>query len=394
MSTVADATPSSGPDPPVDRREETAAPRQKVLVVDDTPQNIRLLEAILLPRGYAVLTATSGQDALRLVSEQRPDIILLDIVMPGMDGYEVCRRVRDDPATHLLPMVMVTASGDQEKVKALEVGADDFISKPVNQAELLARVKSLLRIKAYHDTIEAQAAELADWNRTLEQRVHQQVEELERVGRLRRYLSPQLAEAIAAGDQQVLESHRRQIAVVFCDLRGFSAFSEQAEPEEVMSVLREYHDALGALVVEFEATVGHFAGDGLMVYFNDPVPCPDPPARAVRLACAMRKQVGALIESWRRHGHDLGFGVGVSFGYATLGQIGFEGRFDYDAIGSVVNLASRLCDEAEAGQVLINQRVYAAIEELVDVERLPDFTLKGFQRPIPAYNVVTLRDPA
>ncbi len=365
--------------------------QQKVLVVDDTPQNIRLLEAILVPRGYAVLTATSGQDALRLVSEQRPDIILLDIVMPGMDGYEVCRQVRADPATHLLPVVMVTASGDQEKVKALEVGADDFIAKPVNQAELLARVKSLLRIKSYHDTIEAQAAELAEWNRTLEERVHQQVEELERVGRLRRYLSPQVAEAIAAGDQQVLESHRRQIAVVFCDLRGFSAFSEQAEPEEVMGVLREYHDALGRLVVEFEATVGHFAGDGLMVYFNDPLPCPDPPARAVRLASAMRDQVGELIERWRRHGHQLGFGVGVAFGYATLGQIGFEGRFDYDAIGSVVNLASRLCDEAEAGQLLINQRVYAAVEDLVEVEPLPDLTLKGFQRPIPTYNVVALR---
>jgi len=366
----------------------------KILIVDDTPLNIRLLEAVLVPRGYTVVPATSGPQALELVAQDPPDLILLDILMPGMDGHEVCRRLRDDPATRLLPVVMITASGDQEKLKAIEAGADDFIPKPFNQAELLARVKSLLRIKAYHDTIEAQAAELAEWAHTLEARVHEQVAELERVGRLRRYLSPQLAElVVSSGDETLLQNHRRQIAVVFCDLRGFTGFAETAEPEEVMGVLDEYHRAMGPLVSRFEGTVGHFAGDGLMVFFNDPLPCPDPAERAVRMALAMRECMDELSTAWRKRGHELGFGVGISLGYATLGQIGFEGRYDYGAIGSVVNLAARLCDEARTGQVLVSQRVYAMIEELVETEPLSDFTLKGFVKPVPAWNVIGLPAP-
>ena len=365
----------------------------RILVVDDTPHNIKLLDAVLAPRGYAVLPATSGAEALEIVARERPDLVLLDILMPGMDGHEVCRRLREDPATRLLPIVMITASGDQEKIKAIEAGADDFIPKPFNQAELLARVKSLLRIKAYQDTVVAQAAELAEWSRTLEARVEQQLEELERVRRLRRYLSPQLAELIvSSGDESLLESHRRLIAVLFCDLRGFTTFAETAEPEEVMAVLREYHDALGGLVFEFEGTVGHFAGDGLMVFFNDPLPCPDPAARAVRLACAMRERMTELAAAWRKRGHELGFGVGISLGYATLGTIGFEGRFDYGAIGTVVNLAARLCDEAVSGQVLVSQRVHAAVEDFVIAEDVPDLTLKGFRQPVSAMNVVGLRE--
>jgi class 3 adenylate cyclase len=288
---------------------------------------------------------------------------------------------------------MVTALDPaQERVKGLEAGADDFLTKPINQPELLARVRSLLRIKEFHDTVQAQAAQLAEWNRTLEQRVAAQLAELERVGRLKRFLSPQLAELIvSSGDEKLLESHRREITVVFCDLRGFTAFAETAEPEEVMGVLREYHAAMGALIFQFEGTLERFAGDGLMVFFNDPLPCPDPAARAVRMAVAMRGRAGELAAMWRKRGHELGFGVGIALGYATLGRIGFEGRFDYGAIGTVTNLAARLCSEAQGGQILISQRVYTAVEELLEAAPVGEFTLKGLHRPVAVYNVLRLK---
>jgi len=284
-------------------------------------------------------------------------------------------------------------------VAGLEAGGDEYLTKPVDQAAMVARVKSMLRIKALHDTVqeqaarlEAQTAQLAEWNRTLEQRVAEQLAELERVGRLKRFLAPQLAELLlSSGDEKLLESHRREITVVFCDLRGFTAFAETAEPEEVMGVLREYHAVVGPLIFQFEGTLERFAGDGLMVFFNDPLPCPDPAARAVRMAVAMRERAGELAGAWRKRGHALGFGVGIALGYATLGKIGFEGRFDYGAIGPVTNLASRLCDEAAAAQILISQRVYAAVEDLVEAEPVGEFTLKGFQRPVTTYNVLGLK---
>ena len=242
------------------------------------------------------------------------------------------------------------------------------------------------------DRLEVQAAQLAEWNRTLEQRVVEQLSELERVGRLKRFLSPQLAELIVSSeDEGILESHRREITVVFCDLRGFTAFSETGEPEEVMGVLREYHSAMGNLIFRFEGTLERFAGDGLMVFFNDPVPCADPAARAIRMAVAMRDSVRELSEKWRKRGHHLDLGVGIAQGYATLGKIGFEGRFDYAAIGTVTNLASRLCDEAQAGQILISQRIYGVVEELVDVELVGELALRGLHRPVTAYNVLNLK---
>ncbi|HSO51241.1 MAG TPA: response regulator [Actinomycetes bacterium] len=362
-----------------------------VLAVDDLPANVRLLDAVLSPRGYRVLGAGSGPEALALVAEHRPDLILLDIVMPEMDGYEVCRRLRQDPATAFLPVVMITASGDQERLLAIEAGADDFVAKPFDQAELLARVRSLLRIKRYHDTIEGQAAELAEWNRTLEQRVQEQVEQLERMGRLRRFLSPQLADlVVSSGDESFLDSHRRDITVVFCDLRAFTAFAETAEPEEVMGVLDDYYQALGDLVTRFEGTLERFTGDGLMVFFNDPLPCEDAPLRAVRMAVAMRNRIQGLAQGWARHGHDLALGVGVAQGYATLGRIGFEGRSDYTAIGNCTNLAARLCAEARPWQILLSPRVHAAVEEFVTSEPVGELTLRGFSRPVATFNVVGL----
>jgi adenylate cyclase len=366
----------------------------KILVVDDTPQNIKVLDAILSPRGYSVVAARSGAEALQKVCDETPDLILLDILMPGMSGYEVAQRLRSDPSTRFLPIVMVTALGAQEeKVKAIEAGADDFLTKPVNQLELLARVKSLLRIKEYHDTIQSQAAELAEWNKTLEERVRQQVQELERLARLRRFLAPQLAELIASDQhEQALESHRREVTVVFCDLRGFTAFAESTEPEEVMRVLREFHVAMGEIIHYYEGTLERFVGDGMMIFFNDPLPCSDPAERAIHMTVAMRSRVAELKTRWRKRGHQLEFGVGIALGYATLGKIGFEGRFDYAAIGPVTNLASRLCDEAKGDQILVSQRVFSAVEVLVETETVGELSLKGFSRPIAVYNVLGLRE--
>jgi class 3 adenylate cyclase len=358
----------------------------RILVVDDTPQNVKLLADLLTAKGYAVTTATSGAEALAQVEAQPPDLVLLDVVMPQMSGYEVCRRLREKSATALLPVVMVTAlDPGQERVKGLDAGADDFLTKPINQAELLARVRSLLRVKTLHD-------ELEELNRTLEHRVQDQVAQLERLGRLKRFFSPQLAEAIVSGGaDDPLRTHRREITVVFLDLRGFTGFAETAEPEEVMAVLREYHAEMGGLVLEHEGTLERFAGDGMMVFFNDPVPVPNPAERAVRMALAMQERVDGLKGQWRKRGFDLDLGVGVAQGYATLGAIGFEGRWDYGAIGTVSNLASRLCGEAQPGQVLIAQRVLGAVEDLVEVEPVGPLTLKGFSKAVPAYHVVRLK---
>ena len=364
-----------------------------ILAVDDLPQNLRLLDAVLSPRGYRVLTATSGEEALEMLPTAGADLVLLDILMPGLDGYEVCRRIRASEEFAYLPVVMITASGDQEKVRAIEAGADDFVSKPFDQGELLARVASLARIKRYHDTIERQAEELAAWNVELEARVDAQVAELERVNRLRRFLSPQLVDVVLdSGEEGVLASHRREIVVVFCDLRGFTSFAEASEPEEVMGVLAEYHHALGELIYRFEGTLERFTGDGLMVFFNDPLPVDDPAGRAVAMAVAMRERVAELAHDWSRRGNDLGFGIGIAQGYATLGRIGFEGRFDYAAIGSVTNLAARLCAVADAGQILVAQRVYSAAEGLATGEPVGELDLRGFSKPVRAFAITGIDD--
>jgi adenylate cyclase len=373
----------------------------RILIADDQPMNVDILQTRLAVHGYEILTAADGEEALEVARAQLPDLILLDIMMPKMDGLEVCRRLKGDVALPFMPIIMVTAKADTKDIVAgLEMGADEYLTKPVDQAALVARVKSMLRIKALHDTVqeqavrlEGQALQLADWNRTLEQRVAEQLAELERIGRLKRFFSPQLAELIVStGEEKLLESHRREVTVVFCDLRGFTAFAETTEPEEVMEVLRQYHTALGELIFRYEGTLERFTGDGLMVFFNDPVPCPDPAARAVRMAVATRQRVGELTETWRKRGHELDLGVGIAQGYATLGKIGFEGRFDYAAIGTVTNLAARLCGEAAGGQILISQRVYAAVEALAVAELVGELSLKGFVKPVPAYNVWTLKD--
>jgi adenylate cyclase len=368
-----------------------------ILVVDDVPDNVDILQMRLESQGYEVLTATDGEEALDRIRAHLPDLVLLDVMMPKLDGVEAVRRLKADQSLPFTPVILVTAKADAKDVVAgLEEGADDYLTKPVDHAALVARVRAMLRIKALHDTVREQAQrlgeqaiELAMWNSTLEERVAAQLAELDRVGRLKRFLAPQLAELIVAqGEESILDSHRRDIVVVFCDLRGYTAFSETAEPEEVMAALREYHAALGPLVARFEGTLDHFSGDGLMVFFNDPLPCPDPAERAVAMALAMREAAAALVAGWRRRGFDLGLGIGIAQGYATLGRIGFAERMDYTAIGTVTNLAARLCAAAGHGQILVSQRVAAAVEGIVRLEEIGNLSLKGLSQAVAVYNVV------
>jgi adenylate cyclase len=361
--------------------DETA----RILVVDDVPENVRLLEALLTARGYQVIAANDGASALELVATARPDLVLLDVMMPPPDGYAVCRELRKHEETAVLPVVMLTAETGSGKAQGLDAGADDFIAKPFDPDELFARVQSLLRIKRYHDAI-------THLNRTLEERVRIQVAELERVRRLQRFLSPQLAEAIvSAGEDSVLASHRREVAMLFADLRGWTNFVDAVEPEELMRVLGEFHATIGRLVSRFDATVGFLEGDGVQLFFNDPIEIPDAPLRAVRMACALREETAQLTPLWRKRGHDLDLGIGIALGYATCGEVGFEARSDYAAIGSVTNLASRLADRALGGQILIAQRLHAEVEDAVEVESVGELMLAGFQRPVTAFNVVAVR---
>ena len=361
----------------------------RILIVDDNETNRDILRTRLGRLGYELMEAVDGEEAMAAAREHLPDLILLDVMMPKVDGVEACRQLKADTKLPFIPIILVTAKADSKDVVAgLEAGADEYLTKPVDQAALAARVTSMLRIKELTDEVRAQAADLASWNRTLEERVAQQLAHIERMDRLKRFLPPQVAELVlSSGDDRVLDSHRRDVSIVFCDLRGFTAFAETAEPEEVMTVLGEYHARAGAIIHKFQGTIEHFAGDGLMAMLNDPLPCPEPCLQAVRMAAEMRAAVGALTAKWRKHGFELGFGIGIAHGYATLGRIGFEGRFDYAAIGAVPNLAARLCEEAKDGQILIDGKVKAAVETAAQLEPLEELKLKGFHRPVKAFNV-------
>jgi adenylate cyclase len=362
----------------------------KVLVVDDNPLNVKMLADILAFNGYQVVRASGGQEALAQVEAEKPDIVLLDVMMSDLDGYSVCTAIRANPDTAMLPVVMVTALDPrEERVKGVEAGADDFLSKPVNQHELLARVRSLLRIKAYHDQVQAQARELQEWSLTLERRVEEGVLQVEKLSRMKRFLSPQVAELVV-GAGASLKSHRAEITVVFLDIRGFTAFTETADPEEVLQVLREYHAEMGRLIMAYQGTLAGFSGDGIMIFFNDPLPLDNPAGHAACMCIEMHARFAQLAQAWRKRGHDLGMGIGIAQGFATLGVIGFEGRQDYGAIGSVCNLASRLCSEARNGQILVSQKVMGRIENLVQAQPAGDLRLKGFHKPVPAFNVTGL----
>ncbi len=367
-----------------------AAETGNILVVDDNAANREMLSRRLAREGHRVQVVASGPEALAVLRQQPIDLVLLDVLMPEMSGYEVLQRLTAEEALREIPVVMMSALDELDSVvRCIELGAQDYLPKPFDPVLLRARIGACLEKKRLRDREALHLRELGEWNQKLEQRVKEQVALLERLGRLKRFFSPQLAELIVAGGaEDPLATHRRDLAVCFLDLRGFTAFAETVEPEEVMRVLRDYHGEMGRLILEHEGTLERFTGDGMMVFFNDPVPVPNAAERTVRMALAMRQRVAEMITSWRSMGYELELGIGIAQGYATIGAIGFEGRWDYGAIGTVTNLAARLCGEAKPGQILVSKRLLAATGDLFEVESVGELTLKGLHRPVTAYNVL------
>jgi adenylate cyclase len=354
----------------------------KILIVDDEPFNLDLLEQELAEYEYLIERAGDGVEALEKTESFKPDLILLDYMMPRMNGLEVVKRLRANPEQQGIPVILLTAKATlEDKVAGLDAGADDYVTKPFDSFELLARVRAMMRLKQMHDTLE-------EWNRTLADTVKKQVSELERMARLKRYLSPQIAETILDQEGDLFKTHRREITIVFLDLRGFTAFSDNAEPEEVMDFLRHYHGEMGKLVFKFEGTLERFMGDGIVVIFNDPIPCEEHAHKAAMMAIEMRDRVKELRAAWLKKGYNLDLGVGFATGYATLGTMGFEGRMDYGTVGNLPNLAARLCAEAKGGQILTDQKTMSRLEEAFDAEGIEELVLKGISRPIQAYNIL------
>jgi len=358
-----------------------------LLVVDDNEDNRYTLTRRLKREGYEnITTANDGKQALELLKSKKFDLMLLDIMMPELNGYQVLEHLKADPELRHLPVIMISAVGEVESVvRCIELGAEDYLPKPFDATLLRARVGASLEKKTLRD-------EVREWNKKLEERVQEQVAQLDRLGRLKGFFSPQLAESIiSGGGEDLLKTHRRAVVVVFLDLRGFTAFTDGAEPEEVMAVLGEYHRVMGQLIMAHEGTLERFAGDGLMIFFNDPIKLDNPTANAVKMALEMQEKFVPLRAAWKKRGFELDLGIGIAQGYATLGAIGFEGRWDYACIGSVTNLAARLCGEAKSGQILTNRKTLSEIDELVEAEPIGDLKLKGFANPIVAFNIAALK---
>jgi class 3 adenylate cyclase/AmiR/NasT family two-component response regulator len=392
LGELADQLRSVPGEPPPEQQDSapSSALTATILVVDDNPANRDVLGRRLRRLGYAVLEAEDGLEALARLASGGIDLVLLDVMMPRLDGYGVLERRRTDPASRDIPVIMISALDQLDSVvRCIELGAEDYLSTPFEPVLLKARISSSLEKKRLHDDerlllerVREQAAELARWNAELEQRVKDGVDAAVRLRRLQRFLSPQVAQAILDGSAELLESHRREVTVLFCDLRGFTAFAETAEPEDVMSVLRELHESIGPRVFAHEGTLVHFTGDGMMVLFNDPLPCAAHAAQAAALALEMREVVGGLASRWSSRGHRLGMGVGIASGFATCGRVGFEGRYEYTAVGTVCNLAARLCAEAAAGEVLLSARANQLLDGAEPSTPAGEVWMKGLARPV------------
>ncbi|MDF2733408.1 MAG: response regulator [Chloroflexota bacterium] len=354
----------------------------RVLVVDDTPFNRRLLIRLLADIGHSTVEAADGREALTMLRDDRAepvDVVLLDIVMPVMDGYETLATLKADDALRDLPVIVISGVDELDSVvRCIQMGAADYLPKTVAPEILRARIEASMSQKRFRDLERA----TVDEQRRLLATIDRQRSELSR------FLSPQVAALVSSEDgEAMLAGHRREITTMFCDLRNFTSFSETAEPEEVLGFLRAYHAAMGQLIVEHEGTLEHFAGDGFMTFFNDPVLQPDHAARAVGLAVAMRERFAEIASDWRKRGHVLEIGIGIATGYATLGRIGFEGRYDYGAIGQAIILAARLSSEAGPAEILIAPRTYAAAEDAITAAAAGERQLKGFSRPVEVYAV-------
>jgi adenylate cyclase len=352
------------------------------LVVDDSQVNRKVLARHLASLDIEAREAANGREALEQLGADGEgfDIVLLDIEMPELDGYETLATIKGHAALRHIPVIMISSVEELDSVvRCIEMGATDYLPKPFNPAILEARVRASLAGKHLHDLEVESAARQAELLKTIERQKDE----------LSRFLSPQVAALVSSAEgEQLLAGHRRIATSVFCDLRDFTPFSEAADPEEVLGVLRDYHAVMGELIVEHGGTLEHFAGDGMMVFFNDPVLQDDHVERAVRMALAMRDRFDVLSAGWAKRGYRLGFGVGIATGYATLGRIGFEGRYDYGMTGTTVITAARLSSAATSGQILLSPGSHVAVEGLFEFEDLGDLQLKGFSHPITTVNVL------
>ncbi|MCW5628519.1 MAG: response regulator [Rhodoferax sp.] len=382
---------------------DSNAAAASILIVDDTPTNLALMVELLQPH-YRTRVALNGEKAIALaLGTEPPDLILLDVMMPGLSGYDVCRRIKADPRTRDIPIIFLSAMGAvEDETLGLQLGGVDYVTKPIRPAIVLARIRTHLAMARQSrererlvTRLEQQTSALSELNHTLEQRIADGVAQVERLGRLKRYFSPSVVDLMLSGNSDdPLKSHRREVAAAFVDLRGFTAFTEASDPEDVMHVIRQYHEAMGALVMSHGGSLEHFAGDGMMIYFNDPVEIDNPALVAVDMAIGMQARFTELKSDWHRRGYELSLGIGVAQGFATIGAIGFEGRRDYGVIGNVTNLAARLCSEAAGGQVLVSQRVHGFVADHVCSEFVGNMQLKGFRNPVAVYAVSPRRGPA